>query len=408
MFNRFFKSTLLLVLFMGVSCQNLAEEKPTTLAVKDSKAESNPEIVTGANRTAAYLPLLEGKKVGIIGNHTSIITSPEGQVHLVDSLVSLGVDVEKVFAPEHGFRGKADAGEVVKDGIDVKTGLPIVSLYGDNKKPTPEQLKGLDILLFDIQDVGTRFYTYISTLHYIMEAAAENNIPVIVLDRPNPNGSYIDGPMLEPQHESFVGMDPIPVVYGMTIGEYAKMINGEKWLNNGVQADLEVIELKNYNHDLAYDLPVKPSPNLPNAKSINLYPSLCFFEGTSVNAGRGTPNQFQVFGSPYLDKEKYKYSYTPVSNEGSQYPKHKGVKCYGMDLTAHPDVNKIKLDWIIEAYNNSSDQENFFKPYFTKLAGTTKLQEQIEAGLSPEEIRASWKEDHEAFAKTREKYLLYE
>ncbi len=327
--------------------------------------------------------------------------------HLVDSLVSLKLEVVKVFAPEHGFRGTADAGETIKDGKDVKTGLPIISLYGNNKKPKPEQLKGIDIMIFDLQDVGARFYTYISSLHYVMEACAENNIPLIILDRPNPNGHYIDGPILKPEHSSFVGMHPIPVVHGLTMAEYAQMINGEKWLKNGIQCDLQIIGMENYTHNLKYELPVKPSPNLPNTKAINLYPSLCFFEGTNVNAGRGTNKQFQVFGSPFLNKEIFKFSYTPESLEGAKSPKHLGKLCYGEDLSETPCLNRINLDWLINAYNNTANQKDFFNSFFTKLAGGTELQNQIEAGMTSEEIKQSWQEGLEKFKLKRQAYLLY-
>src|SRR5690606_32542998 len=278
------------------------------------------DIIVGANRLETYLPLLEGKRVGIVGNQSSVIFHSDGETytHVVDSLLARQVNLVKVFAPEHGFRGTADAGEVIKDGKDSSTGLPVISLYGDNKKPTAAQLKEIDVLLFDLQDVGTRFYTYISSLHYVMEAAAENNIQLIVLDRPNPNGHYVDGPLLKMENNSFVGMHSIPVVHGLTMGEYAQMINGEKWLKNGAQASLQVITMDNYDHQTPYSLPIKPSPNLPNDQSINLYPSLCFFEGTNVNEGRGTDRQFQVFGSPFLDKEYFDYSYTPRSMEGAK------------------------------------------------------------------------------------------
>ena len=309
--------------------------------------------------------------------------------------------------PEHGFRGTADAGEVVKDGIDTKTGLPIVSLYGSNKKPSVEQLKGLDIVVFDIQDVGARFYTYISSLHYVMEACAENNIPVLILDRPNPNGHYIDGPILEMEHKSFVGMHPIPVVHGMTIGEYATMINGEKWLAKGVQCELKIIPIKNYNHSLSYSLPIKPSPNLPNDKAINLYPSLCFFEGTNVNAGRGTETQFQVFGSPFLSPSAYQFKYTPKPNEGAKHPKHENKLCYGENLTKAKNLDTINLNWLITAYNNTQNKTEFFNNFFTKLAGTKKLQQQIENGLIEAQIKATWQEGLETFKKTRTNYLIY-
>lgn len=327
-------------------------------------------------------------------------------VHLVDSLLSLNIKIQKVFAPEHGFRGKADAGEVVKDGMDTQTNLPIISLYGKNKKPSKEQLKGIDVVVFDIQDVGARFYTYISTLHYVMEACAEAKIPVIVLDRPNPNGHYIDGPVLELKHKSFVGMHPVPVVYGMTIGEYAQMINGEQWLANGIQAKLTVIPLKHYTHQSTYSLPIKPSPNLPNDQAINLYPSLCFFEGTNVNAGRGTDMQFQVYGSPYLS-EKSPFSYTPSPNEGAKYPKHAYMICYGEDLRNHPRLSELDLSWISKARKQNTTK-GFFNAFFTKLAGTTKLQSQLEGQVAQEDIKRTWKKGIEEFKKVRAKYLIYE
>ena len=408
---------LLLLVIMTASCGN-RDAKEKDVVAQESEPLRDP-IVLGANRTEAYLPLLKNKNVAIVGNNTTVIKNSisepseienqEGYTHLVDSLVSLGVDVVKVFAPEHGFRGIEPAGAKIMDGVDSKTGLPLVSLYGSNTKPSDEQLENVDVLIFDIQDVGTRFYTYISTLHLAMEAAAENNIPVVVLDRPNPNGSYIDGPILEAAHQSFVGMDPVPVVHGLTIGEYAKMLNGEKLMGNGIQADLTVVEMENYDHDLQYAPPFRPSPNLPNATAINLYPSLCFFEGTNVNAGRGTSNQFQVFGSPYLDPEVYDYTYIPRPNQGAKDPKHNGVTVYGKNLTDHPRINEINLDWLINAYNNTSNKEDFFREgFFTKLSGTKKLQEQIESGMTSEEIKATWKEGLEDYAQIREKYLLYE
>jgi uncharacterized protein YbbC (DUF1343 family) len=379
------------------------------------EVKKNTTIKTGADRTGLYLSKLKGKRVAIVANQTSIIKKKkivatsekshnDSYTHLVDSLLSLNINIKKVFAPEHGFRGKADAGEIVKDGVDTKTGLPIISLYGKNKKPSKEQLKGIDVILFDIQDVGARFYTYISSLHYVMEAAAESRIPVIVLDRPNPNGHYIDGPVLESEHKSFVGMHPVPVVYGMTIGEYGKMINGEKWLANNIKAKLTVIPLKNYTHQSEYSLPVKPSPNLPNDKAINLYPSLCFFEGTNVNAGRGTNKQFQVYGSPFLNQKGY--SYTPKANEGAKYPKHQHMICYGEDLSNEEKLSSLNLSWLIKAHQQNKTK-HFFNAFFTKLAGTKKLQEQIEKGISQEEIKASWKEGLDTFKKVREKYLIY-
>ena len=353
----------------------------------------------GAEQTESYLPLLKDKKVGVIGNQTSRI----GTTHLVDSLLSLGVDIVKVFSPEHGFRGKADAGAKIEDGIDVKTGLPIISLYGNNKKPKHEQLKGIDILVFDIQDVGARFYTYISTLHYIMEASAEFGISLLVLDRPNPNGHYVDGPILDTAFQSFVGMHPIPIVHGMTIGEYAKMINGENWISG--KCDLTIIEMKNYTHEMTYDLPIKPSPNLPNAKSINLYPSLCLFEGTTISIGRGTHYPFQHFGSPYLESN---YSFTPKSGKGSRYPKHKNIECFGTNLRFQDNyLMAINLNWIIEAYKQCPEKEKFFNDFFDKLAGSKKLRLQVIEGKTAKEIKATWEEGLDKFRGIRKKYLIY-
>lgn len=358
------------------------------------------KIQVAASRTELYKHLIQGKNIGIIANQTSTINN----THLVDSLLSLGLSVQKVFAPEHGFRGKSDAGEAVKDGIDTATGIPIISLYGKNKKPSAQQLENIDILLFDVQDVGARFYTYISTLHYVMEAAAEAKIPVMVLDRPNPNGHYIDGPILETAHASFVGMHPVPVVYGMTIGEYGQMINGEQWLANGITCELTVIPLKNYTHNSPYSLPIKPSPNLPNDRSINLYPSLCFFEGTNVSAGRGTNLQFQIYGSPYLAKNGF--SFKPQPNEGASYPKHKNKRVYGENLSNHRRLTNINLAWLRNAYaQNNSDE--FFNSFFTKLAGTKKLQQQIMQGISEKDIKKSWQKGLHTFKKTRAKYLIY-
>ena len=393
-----------------VSCGRTTGQTETVVTENTPEIQEEKPIIVGANRLDIYLPLLKGKRIGLVGNQSSVVFKTNGEgsyTHLVDSLLSRDVNLVKVFAPEHGFRGTADAGETIKDGKDSSTGLPVISLYGDNKKPKPEQLKDLDLVIFDLQDVGTRFYTYISSLHYVMEACAENNIPLLVLDRPNPNGHYIDGPLLETEHTSFVGMHPIPVVHGLTMGEYAKMINGEKWLKNGIQCELEVISMQNYDHQSRYSLPIKPSPNLPNDQAINLYPSLCFFEGTNVNEGRGTPNQFQVFGSPFLDKNYFDYSYTPVSMEGAKSPKHLNTLCFGRDLTQHPRLERINLAWLIEAHENTADKSKFFNSFFTKLAGTTQLQKQIEAGLSEEEIRETWTKGIKDFSEKREQYLLY-
>lgn len=358
---------------------------------------------TGAEQFDQYLPLLKDKKVGILTNQTGIVNSSKQSI--VDFLIENKINLKKIYAPEHGFRGTADAGELIKDGKDTKTGLPIVSLYGNNKKPTKEQLAGIDVMLFDLQDVGARFYTYISSLHYLMEACAENNIPLIILDRPNPKGATVDGPILELKNKSFVGMHPIPVLHGMTIGEYTQMINGEKWLRNGVQCDLTVIKCANYNKSMRYSLPVKPSPNLPNDLSINLYTSLCFFEGTNVSVGRGTDKQFQIYGSPFL--KNMDFSFTPKPNDGAKSPMHNGVKCFGEDLSNHEFIDGFSLQWLLKAYKNSEHKEKFFNNFFVKLAGTDKLQHQIEQGLSEDEIRQSWQKGLSDFKKTRQKYLLY-
>jgi len=406
-----FKNTFLFLLITLVSCGRSSGQNKEAVSTSKNKPQ---QVVVGANRTSEYLPLLKDKKVGIVGNQSSVIFNSaisEGDkatyTHLVDSLVTLKVNIKRVFAPEHGFRGNADAGEHVKDGKDPKTGLNVISLYGDNKKPKPEQLKDLDILIFDIQDVGARFYTYISSLHYVMEACAENDVKLIILDRPNPNGHYVDGPVLNPEFQSFVRVHPVPVVHGLTMGEYATMINGEKWLENEVQCDLTVIKLDNYTHQTEYSLPIKPSPNLPNDKAINLYPSLCFFEGTNVNAGRGTDNQFQVFGSPSLSKTYFDYNYILESKDGAKSPKHLGETCYGRDLTKTERLDHINLSWLIEAYNNTNSKSGFFNNFFSKLAGGNELQNQIESGLSEKEIRASWQPGLEKFNKIRDKYLLY-
>jgi len=389
---RNFKSTYLF-LFLGLNFQLI------------SCAQQPHQIKTGASQIALYLPDIQYKKIAVVANQTSVLFSKNGiQIHLVDTLLTQGVDVVKVFAPEHGFRGKADAGEEIVDGIDAKTQLPIISLYGANKKPSAKQLAGIELVVFDIQDVGVRFYTYISTLHYVLEACAELNIPVLLLDRPNPNGHYIDGPVLEKAHQSFVGMHPVPVVYGMTIGEYGNMINGEGWLQNGLQCELTVVPLKNYTHQTTYALPVKPSPNLPNSKAIHLYPSLCFFEGTTVSVGRGTEQQFQIYGAPFFKKTDF--SFVPMPNEGAKYPKHKGERCFGENLATTKRLENIDLQWLLKAYRQKTTAP-FFNAFFTKLAGTKKLQDQIEKGLSEAAIRTSWQAALHRFQKIRTQYLLY-
>lgn len=403
--NLIFKNTVLFFLLLIVSCgAQKGQEKSSTVKVDEisTTSEKSKEIKTGADNYDVYLPLLKSKKVGIVTNQTGILSN---KTHLVDYLLEQKIDLKKIFAPEHGFRGTADAGELIKDGKDTKTGLPIISLYGDNKKPKAEQLAGIDVLVFDLQDVGARFYTYISSLHYIMEACAENNIELIVLDRPNPNGNIVDGPLLEKEFTSFVGMHPIPTLHGMTIGEYAKMINGEKWLKNGTQCKLKVIPCLNYYREMSYSLPVKPSPNLPNDQAINLYASICLFEGTNVSSGRGTEKQFQIYGSPYLPKNGF--SFTPVPNFGAKDPMHKNLLCFGEDLSSIPKVTQLELKWLIKSYNTTSDKSKFFNSFFTKLAGTKKLQQQIEAGVSEKDIRKSWEKDLNDFKQMRKKYLIY-
>lgn len=368
------------------------------------KTSENHPIRTGADNYEKYLPLLKNKKAGIVTNQTGILTN---KTHLVDFLLEKKIAIQTIFAPEHGFRGTADAGEHIVDGKDAQTGLSIISLYGDNKKPKPAQLAGIDVMIFDLQDVGARFYTYISSLHYVMEACAENGIPLIILDRPNPNGSIVDGPLLEKEFTSFVGMHPIPLLHGMTIGEYGKMINGEKWLKNAAQCKLTVIPCVNYNRKMQYSLPVKPSPNLPNDQSINLYASLCFFEGTNVSVGRGTEKQFQIYGSPFLAKNNFTFTFTPKPNFGAKDPVHNGKECFGEDLSSYPKLTRLELKWLIKAYQNTGDKTKFFNSFFTKLAGTKKLQTQIENGTPESKIRQTWQKDLTSFKKMRTKYLIY-
>lgn len=365
---------------------------------------SKDDYVSAAMQMDDYLPLLKDKNIGLVANQTSII----GATHLVDTLISQGIRISKIYTPEHGFRGNADAGAKVNSSNDERTGIAIVSLYGKNKKPSPEMLQGIDLILFDLQDVGVRFYTYISTMTYVMEACAENKIPMVVLDRPNPNGFYVDGPVLKSENQSFVGLHQVPVVYGMTIGEYGKMVNGEGWLKNGIHCDLTVIPIYNYNRYAIYELPVKPSPNLPNWESVYLYPTICFFEGSIVSVGRGTDTPFQIFGHPNMRGE---YSYTPQSKAGASKPLLEGQKCRGENLVEYAhgyayNENQLQLDWIINAYNQLSDK-GFFTNYFRLLSGDKQMQADIENGKTAEQIRASWQKDLDAFLKIREKYLMY-
>jgi uncharacterized protein YbbC (DUF1343 family) len=405
------------IITLATSCKNKVSDKNEKSIAEVSGIQNSIElsvnkpdsiIYPGAFQLTSYLDSLKGKNIAIVANATSTI----GNAHLVDSLINCKVKIKIIFSPEHGFRGDADAGEELKNYTDGKTGIQVFSLYGDNKKPTAESLKNIDVIVFDIQDVGVRFYTYISTLHYVMEAAAENKIKVIVLDRPNPNGFYFDGPVLQKSEKSFVGMHPVPIVYGMTIGEYAQMINGEGWLKNGIKCNLNIIKCENYNHNSIYNLPVKPSPNLKDNKSIYLYPSLCLFEGTIVSVGRGTENPFKVIGYPdYPDKSFY---FVPESKIGASNPMYNNKKCYGIDFTSVSESQLIEnrafnLKWVLLMYEKCKDKESFFLKgnFFNKLVGNDLLIKQIKNGLSEQEIRASWKSDLELFKQTRKKYLLY-
>lgn len=366
---------------------------------------SSNNIRVGAQDMLHILPLIEGKKVGIVGNQSSLVD----KTHLVDTLISSKINIVRVFSPEHGFRGDADAGEKVSNGKDGKTGLEIVSLYGDNKKPTVKQLEGIEVLIFDIQDVGVRFYTYISTLHYVMEACAENNVKLIILDRPNPNGHYVDGPILDMNFKSFVGMHPIPIVHGMTIAEYALMINGEKWLNDSVQCALKIIGCQGYLHEMPYSLPVPPSPNLRSDLSIQLYPSLCLFEATAVSIGRGTNFPFEVYGHP--DFPESNFSFTPKSGFGSKEPKQENKLCNGYHLKEdkYKRIYQLDFSFLINA-NNLLNGKTFIDraKFFNLLAGNDVLIEQLKSGLSEEDIRKSWEPGLNEFKEKRKKYLLYD
>ena len=410
-----FKSFLMPVLLLCLTCSpsftgradlSHLQAKGAAFKVKLNQEKnilkSADSLQVGASQLSDYLPTLENKKIGLVVNHTSQLD----QVHLVDTLLSLGVEVKKVFAPEHGFRGKADAGEQVNNSTDIKTGLPIISLYGKNKKPTAQQIQDLDVVIFDIQDVGTRFYTYISTMHYVMEACAEQGKSFIVLDRPNPNGNYVDGPIRESKFKSFVGMHPIPIVHGLTVGELAQMINGEGWLNNRLTCDLKVVPNQHYRHDTPYSLPVKPSPNLPNDLSIALYPSLCLFEGTNISVGRGTEFPFQVIGAPQRNLGKFKF--TPRSIVGmSKNPKYKGQICYGLDFRKNSVMRTFSLNHLIAFYQKYHNKSQFFNGYFDTLAGTASLRQQIIAGKTEAQIRKTWEVSLNEYREMRKKYLLY-
>jgi len=387
-----------IILFLGL----------TLFSCRAGAESSIPEVRPGAASFEKYLPMIEGSQFALVANHTSLIE----HVHLLDTLLRKGIDksqIKALFCPEHGFRGELGAGVLVDDHRDPLTGIPVVSLYGKNKKPSADQLSGVKFILFDLQDVGARFYTYISTLHYVMEACAENGIPLVVLDRPNPNGDYVDGPVLEKEFSSFVGKHSIPVVYGLTIGELAQMINGEGWLNEGILCDLRVIPCENYSHGSEYCLPVKPSPNLANKHGIQLYPSTCFFEGTVLSEGRGTAMPFEVYGHPGMEGS---FSFTPIPIPGvAGNPKFKGQVCYGEDLREfYPEggFSKLYLEFLLDAYESYPEKKEFFTPYFEKLAGTASLRNQIEAGWNEDQIRESWRPDIERFMEVRKDYLIYE
>lgn len=395
------------------TARNPSGNYPTKANQADNKQEGI--IKTGAEQTELYLPLLEGKRVGMVVNPTSII----GKQTAVDSLLSRGVNIVKIFGPEHGFRGNASAGVKVDDDIDTKTGIKAVSLYGRHQKPTAAELADIDIMIFDIQDVGVRFYTYINTLQHVMEACAENNKELLILDRPNPNGFYIDGPILDPAHISGIGLQPIPIVHGLTVGEYAQMLNGEGWMKNKVKCKINIIKVANYNHNMPYDLPVKPSPNLNTQQSIMLYPTVCLFEGTYVSQGRGTQFPFTVLGAPAL-KGKYDFSFTPKSIKGmAETPLHMDKACYGIDLRDYDIANirkekALKLKWLIDLYKAYPNKADFFNNklsnqmvIFDKLSGVSSLKQQIIAGKSEKEIRASWEPGLSKYKKMRLQYLLY-
>jgi uncharacterized protein YbbC (DUF1343 family) len=403
-----------LLLFGSINCFIICPvtaQKTYYKPQKISALQKKNEIIPGADQTYFYIDYLKGKNIGMVINQTSVIGKT--LTLSVDSLVELGISVKKIFGPEHGFRGNASNGADVNSTIDEATHIPVISLYGNKHyKPTPDDLKGIDLMIFDIQDVGARFYTYLSTLQYVMEACAENNIELMILDRPNPNGFYVDGPVLDTAYRSFIGLNPIPIVHGLTIGEYAQMINGEGWLKNHVKCKLKIIKAANYKHSDVYKLPVNPSPNLNTDKSVILYPSVCLFEGTTLSLGRGTMFPFEQIGHPTL-AGKYTYSFKPVSIPGmSEDPPQKDKVCYGIDLKAYDTYfiragKELNLSWLITLYKAFPDKQHFFNAYFTKLAGTDKLQKQIEAGESEKEIRNSWEPALSHYKMIRKKYLLY-
>lgn len=372
-----------------------------------SSAQKETKIIIAAQKIPIYLPLLQSKKVGVVANQSSVIfrsEKPQDYISVVDSLPKLGVNITKIFSPEHGFKGMTDAAVHIANSTDENSKLPVISLYGKHKKPSKEQLQDIDIMVCYLQDVGVRFYTYLSTLHYVMEACGEQNIPVMVLDCPNPNAHYIDGPILQEKCKSFLGLHPIPLVYGMTIGEYAQMIDGEGWLQNGIHCDLTIIPLDNYTHQTPYKLRIPPSPNLPNAQSIALYPSLGLFEGTIISIGRGTSYPFQCWGAPWF--KQYEYKYVPVPKKGALRPKFLNEKCYGMDLRIAAPPKSLRIQWLIRAYRYTA-KSSFFGKTFDLHAGTPDLQQQIKNGWSEEAIKKTWEQGLADFKKVRARYLLY-
>ncbi len=390
--------------FLGALGLGILTHNDSPLLAQPSEVSAVVQV--GAAQLPAYLPGLRGKRVGLVVNQTSLV----GRTHLVDTLKSRGVNLTAIFAPEHGFRGEAADGATITDGRDARSGILVRSLYGKTKKPTPEMLADVDVLVFDIQDVGTRFYTFISTLHYVMEAAAEQGKTVVVLDRPNPNGAVVDGPVLEAKHRSFVGLDPLPICHGLTVGELANMLNGEKWLASGRQCALKVVSVAGgYTHAQPYLLPVRPSPNLPTARAIALYPSICLFEGTNVSVGRGTERPFEVIGGPTQPASR-PYQFTPRPNAGSPTPPLNGQLCYGLDL--HQPASQeaggfFTLKYLLDFYKQSTDKEHFFTKYFEQLAGTDSLRAQVVAGRSEASIRTSWQPALGRYKALRKKYLLY-
>ena len=403
--------TVMLAVFAFTACGQATKAKQKPSASKANVAKFR----TGAEQIEIYLPLLKGKRVAILANQTSII----GKETTVDSLLKRGVNFVKIFGPEHGFRGNASAGIHVDDDIDAKTGIKAISLYGKHNTPTKEELADVDVVIFDVQDVGVRFYTYINTLQHLMEACAVNNKELMIFDRPNPNGFYIDGPILDPKHKSGIGIQPIPVVHGLTVGEYAQMLNGQGWLKDKMKCKITVIKNANYTHDMPYVLPVKPSPNLNTAQSILLYPTTCLFEGIYLNHGRGTQFPFTVLGAPYL-KGKYSFSYTPTGIKGmAETPLFMDQVCYGLDLRNYDTsifrkTKQINIGWVIELYKASPQKENFFKSSLSKemgtierLIGVSDFRQQIIDGKSEKEIRATWEPGLSRYKKMREKYVLY-